>query len=904
MPSGQYPVYAFNRGLISELALARGVDIERIKLSATVYRNWIPRALGSMMLRPGTQYIGATDSNAKAKFVRFISATDDTALCEFTDSSMRVWVDESVISRPSVSTQVNGGAFVLAVDVSLFWTDNDEAGAASAWVSGGYLGLTGTGTARAIRTNQVTVAVGDQGVEHALRVDVELGPVTIRVGSTSGGDDYVAATSLGAGEHSLAFTPTGDFYVQFESALNRTVLVDSCLVESAGDMTFTTQWTEADLPYIRGDADFSQSADVIYVACYGTGTSSSLRYEPKKIERRGTRSWSFVHYRPETGPFRSLNSTHVTFTPSALTGNITITASENWFKSGHAGALFKLRSTGQTVTADASAENTFTDPIRVTNVDDQRIFTITLSGFGTATVTLQRSFESESGPWTDVPSKTFSADTTESYNDGLDNQIAWYRIGIKTGDYTAGTITMTLDYTLGSTDGIVRIRGYSSGTSVNADVLTTLGGTDATSDWYEGMWSDYRGWPSAVCLTDGRLGWFGIGNYAISVSDGFENFDPDTEGDSGPIIRTLGQGASTRVRWALDLDRIILGMDRQELTIRTSSIDEPLTPSANRTKTVGSQGVANIQAVKKDDTALFVQRGGSRVFEIRPKDAFQYGEEDVSILVDGIGEAGFEQIEIQRQPDTRVHCRRSAGTVAILIYDRAENLVCWIDYETDGVVEDIVILPGADGDGEDKVYYVVNRTINGSTVRYLERWALESQCQGGTLNRQADSFILYSGAPTTTITGLSTLEGESVVVWGNGKDLGTYTVSGNSITVSESVTSAIVGLSYTAQWQSTKLAYTVGMTSPHRVSHIGVILRNTHYQGLKYGPTFAILDDLPLAVDGETTAEDTVHSLYDHKPFAFSGRWDTDARLCLQAAAPRPCTCLGVTLEVEGHRRG
>ena len=48
---------------------------------------------------------------------------------------------------------------------------------------------------------------------------------------------------------------------------------------------------------------------------------------------------------------------------------------------------------------------------------------------------------------------------------------------------------------------------------------------------------------------------------------------------------------------------------------------------------------------------------------------------------------------------------------------------------------------------------------------------------------------------------------KSVVVWGSGKDLGSYTVSSGSITLSEAVTSCIVGLSYTAQYKSMKLAY-------------------------------------------------------------------------------------------------
>jgi hypothetical protein len=38
-------------------------------------------------------------------------------------------------------------------------------------------------------------------------------------------------------------------------------------------------------------------------------------------------------------------------------------------------------------------------------------------------------------------------------------------------------------------------------------VLTDLGGTDASADWQEGLWSDLNGWPTSVRLHEGRLWW-------------------------------------------------------------------------------------------------------------------------------------------------------------------------------------------------------------------------------------------------------------------------------------------------------------------------------------------------------------------------------------------------------------
>jgi hypothetical protein len=189
------------------------------------------------------------------------------------------------------------------------------------------------------------------------------------------------------------------------------------------------------------------------------------------------------------------------------------------------------------------------------------------------------------------------------------------------------------------------------------------------------------------------------------------------------------------------------------------------------------------------------------------------------------------------------------------------------------------------------------------TKRYLELWALESEAHGGTGNFIADSFAIYSGAAATTITGLSHLEAKTVVVWGNGKDLGTKVVSGGQITgLSEAVTTATIGLAYTAQWKSTKLAFasdSILLTYPKRVFRMGIVLADTHAQGLQFGPDFTTMDGLPLYEDDSAVGTNTIHAAYDQEFIEFPGEWSNDARLCLKAAAPRPCTVLAAVLTFE-----
>jgi hypothetical protein len=278
------------------------------------------------------------------------------------------------------------------------------------------------------------------------------------------------------------------------------------------------------------------------------------------------------------------------------------------------------------------------------------------------------------------------------------------------------------------------------------------------------------------------------------------------------------------------------------------------------------------------------------------------------VLVPDLNAAGISRIAVQHRPDVRVHCVREDGTVGVLIFDRAENVICWINVETDGVVEEVIVMPEA---GEERVYYVVRRTIDGATVRYLERWAREDECRGDAITKLADSFIVYDGAATANIGGLSHLEDETVVVWADGRDMGSHTVSAGQITLEEAVSQAVIGLGYTARWKSTKRAFAAALgtalTVKGRIDKVGLILADTHAQGLRFGADFDHLNSIPLAdlpritVDDEEVPDtDHVFEAYDEELITFPGSsWTTDSRVCLEAAAPRPAGVLACVVSQQ-----
>lgn len=314
----------------------------------------------------------------------------------------------------------------------------------------------------------------------------------------------------------------------------------------------------------------------------------------------------------------------------------------------------------------------------------------------------------------------------------------------------------------------------------------------------------------------------------------------------------------------------------------------------------------------------------------------EYSTMELSLLVPELVEAGIRRILVQRLPETRIHCILQDGSVAMLVHEPLEDLRAWFAITSSGIVEDGVVLPGADG--EDRVYYVVQREINGAVRRHFERWAQESECRGKAVNKQADSLIVYEPpSATTVIGGLGHLEGEEVCVWlgegggafteafteaftvyqegGTGADAGIHTVRNGVVTLDKPFTgSAVAGLPYSARYRSGKLAFAatggggsvrtpLALAQKKRVSHLALVLLDTHSDGLRYGRGFDAMEPLPRIINGREIPENSVWEEIDTEALPLQGEWSTDSRLCLEAHAPRPCTVSAAVIGMQTNMK-
>lgn len=840
MPKQNVYIQSFAVGVVDAANLSR-VDLERMRLAAELQTNFMPRTSGSMFLRPGLGHLNRTLGDLTGTLKEFVISANDAALLEFTTGTMRVYVNDALIVRPGVGTTVSKGDF----SGTGTWALTATAGATAAISSGTLRLKAGALGSKATAKQEVPVAGADRGIEHSLFINVDFGPITFRCGSSNGSDNYISETELKEGQHSLAFTPTtSSFWLFFQTASETVKVVEKCDIETAGGLRIDTPWSAGNIPNLR----FAQSADVMFVGCDGV--------PPRRIERRGPRSWSIVKYLVGDGPFMLDRSAPVRLKPGATRGNTTLTSDDNFFTQNHVGAIFRLFHNGQYIRQSLAGEYCFSDPIRVSGVSadgfsaDDRDWSYSVAGTWSGTLNCQRSTDAEEFGFKkyhkqfdagDTSAITSNATDVVQYEDD-DNLIVWYRIGFP-GTYTSGTADISIDYDGGGGYGICRVTGFTDNKNVNIEVLRPFKNTVYTSDWLEGMWSPKQGWPSAVALSEGRLFWAGNDKFWGSVSDAYESFDEgegDTVSDSSAINRSIAIGSVNEVQSLLPLQRLEILTNGLEVSVKSSSFDEPLTPTNLSLKSSSSVGSAPIAAIKVDGKGIFADRPARALFElVFSGEDSDYVAAELTRLCASWFSSGIKELAVSRRPDTRIWAVLNNGTCMCMVYEPKQEVVAFIPITTDGTLESVAVLPGT---VQDNVYFMVARTINGSIHRSVEKMARDNQAIPAPRARVMDAYLDGTNSPASaTLTGFTHLRNKMIKVWADGQPL-TEVVNGltipklfavasdGTVVLDRVVTDYCAGLPYTGTYKSARLAYgAIGgtaMLQKKRINEIGLLLNN------------------------------------------------------------------------------
>jgi hypothetical protein len=326
-------------------------------------------------------------------------------------------------------------------------------------------------------------------------------------------------------------------------------------------------------------------------------------------------------------------------------------------------------------------------------------------------------------------------------------------------------------------------------------------------------------------------------------------------------------------------------------------------------KMIGTNGTAQIQPVTVNNAILFLQRSGKKILELAYD--IQIGERggyvaaDLTLLSENITSAGISGYAYQQTPFSILWAFLTDGSLVAMTYLREEAVVAWKNMSIGGNGA-VVSLSTITGTGQDELWAVVERTINGSTVRYVEM--LESvftddddtfQSNNGVNAFHVDSGLTYNGAATTEINGLAHLEGETVKVVGDGGLQADRTVSDGKITIS-SASVVHVGLSYTATMQPMRPGSPLkdGSSQGRFTKIADIIIRVNNSLHFKVGRDSSNLD---MVYDREYIPTiGSVPALFtgDVRGW-YEGEWTRESRPLIIQDKPLPFTVVGLVYEVE-----
>ena len=418
--------------------------------------------------------------------------------------------------------------------------------------------------------------------------------------------------------------------------------------------------------------------------------------------------------------------------------------------------------------------------------------------------------------------------------------------------------------------------------------------------------------PSVVTFFEQRLVFAATNNNPqtlfFSKNADYTNFTTGT-GDNDALIYTIASNKVNAIRY-LSATRILnIGTSGGEYVLTTTN-GSPVTPTSTVIRKYSNYGCVNAEVVQVADVTLFAQRGARKIREFRyvgEVDVGGYTAPDITVLAEHLTEGGIEEFAFQQEPESIVWARRSDGTLLGLTYRREEEIVAWHKHVLGGAfsggqarVESIISLPT--DSGEDELYMIVKRTINGQTKQYVEVMKTFDFGNDTTSAFFVDSGLAYSGSSTTSLSGLFHLEGAATSVLANGATHPDKTVSSGAISLDFAITSGAVGLPYTSKMQTLRIesgsSDGTSQGKPKRIHD--VTLRFHETVGAEVGTDAANADRIFFR-DSSMDMDTAVPLFTGDKEIEFPGGFEEGDRIYVQQAQPLPMTVLALYPRMNTH---
>lgn len=395
-------------------------------------------------------------------------------------------------------------------------------------------------------------------------------------------------------------------------------------------------------------------------------------------------------------------------------------------------------------------------------------------------------------------------------------------------------------------NGISGYIGQAAGASTFTDNNITPD-VSRTPPIYDAVFAATGDYPSAVSYFEQRRVFGGTSNapqnmwFTRSGTESDMSYSIPVRDDNRIAFRIAAREASA-IKHIVPAAEILLLTDSCEW--RVSAVGSgALTPATINVKPQSYNGSNNVPPVVVNNRVLYAAARGGHIRELSYSwQANGYVAADISLLAPHLFDYNtITDMAYCRGPVPILWCVSSTGKLLSMTYVPEQNINAWAQHDTGNgdVFESICVIAE---NGEDMLYCVVRRTVGGATKRYVERLHTRNY------SVLADAFFVdcgatYSGAPATTVSGLTWLEGRTVSILGDGAVYPQQIVTGGAVTVSQPCSKITVGLPIQADIQTMPVAAQIDPSMAQgRTKNVNKIwARLNMASGFKAGPSFSQL---------------------------------------------------------------
>lgn len=584
-----------------------------------------------------------------------------------------------------------------------------------------------------------------------------------------------------------------------------------------------------------------------------------------------------------------------TITPSALNGEVTLTAKNNTFTANSVGSSVMLK---QEIPAkEVSISNGTSDAVKV-----GENWKVISHGTWTGSFEVQKS--KDGNTWETYRKYTSKNDYNPSESGSVTEPVFLRTLC----NITSGTCNVNLTAMPYTHEGVAKITEFVSEKQVKALVTEDFGSTNATDDYLFGAWNYEFGYPQTVCFFQDRLCFGGTKKqpYMVWMSRTGDYGNFSVEKASGTVTDDSAVAVAFVSRKQFKILHMVAGSDLIILTAGnewTISGNETVTPTKCVPKMQTTRGCNNCEPLMIGGRIVFVQGRGSTVRDMGYSfETDSYGGTDLTLLAKHLIEGvDIVDSDYKQEPDSTIYFVRNDGEMLCLAYIPEQKVYAWSRIVTKGRIESVASIQEGD---EDIIYVVVERTINGKNVRNIEFFY-----NNPSNSNNPDDYVMLDAAivlenaqkeATEEYIIIPELAGETVDVVGDGRVYKNIVIDKEGgFTLPNPVKHAVVGLPYESVIELPNVEIrTSDGTMQGRYKQVSTcIIRLRNSLGGLVGCDEQVLDQIQY--DELSAVNDIKLFSGDKKTTLPIGGFNNEGRIVIRNDDPYPFNLLMVVREVS-----